>query len=77
MGEAESALLITADTPLKKALAYLNAARRSAISGAPSRCSAKVDVGPETKVAELGCSAHETLILLQKMGVTDITVADL
>jgi 2-polyprenyl-3-methyl-5-hydroxy-6-metoxy-1,4-benzoquinol methylase len=35
-----------------------------------------LDIGADTRAAELGCSGHETLIILQKMGVKNITIAD-
>ncbi len=35
-----------------------------------------LDIGPNTKIAELGCSGHETLRIFQKIGVKKITVAD-
>lgn len=35
-----------------------------------------LDIGPKTRAAELGCSGHETLMILQKMGVNNITIAD-
>ncbi len=35
-----------------------------------------LDIGPKTRVAELGCSGHETIELFHKMGVRKITIAD-
>ncbi len=76
MSKNQAGPLITKDMSIEQGLKILKLTPLKRHIYQAFRMLDGLNIGPKTKITELGCSGHETLTLFHKMGVKDITIAD-